>query len=497
MSGIKCIADIKDIYDLYNYFIDRDHDGDCALGGSFEMSPRIVATFEKGLGRTEPHEADGYIQPSEMMRIRGTEIFSEQQVDEVSRFELHSKDPFQGIEELTEEREFGGIPLKAGEVMLGCSGVLHGTLSRETTLPGASPEMLFPADSEVRLVRDESGKVDTVSVRLGQDAVVDSMSLEAGSTVVYEKGRLARIRSSHPFVVKGYSVTEVSFYKRGRLKFVKLAEPAEAHATWKTPYLFTSGLWFRKNGNVERGTLARAVEGSDIGEIPPGIEIYFGYVGTPEGTEELFRAKHPDVEVEIEADLGEMRRSRQEVFHYLIRGMAYLHSAFLVNLRKIRVVDPAPEPSETWGAQAGVTGVIVRADRISDKGLFVHEAAHLLTNNLPRQFMDRWKRIAGEDLYHGKPIGSDFIGGLRLYNGCASDYGCRNRWEDVAEYTRWAIVAPDRFRSKLEALERKNSPDVEVYYKKLALLREYDFLTEEQYRKIVPNDSAPTKAGRF
>ncbi|MCX5751327.1 MAG: hypothetical protein NT099_06645 [Candidatus Saganbacteria bacterium] len=164
-------------------------------------------------------------------------------------------------------------------------------------------------------------------------------------------------------------------------------------------------------------------------------------------------------------------------------------------------------PSEDWFAEkvkkdSDIVGAYAlyseRSVNLKKPGLslpaFCHEVAHLLIFDLRdsgSDFEKKWTEAAGEvygekhvrypdkgfPAYTWKESGTD---GEPKY-GCVRAYGCKEFGEDVATFVEQVVKDPRFFAPLLDHKSKQYDPR---YEQKLILLRDYGFITEEQFKSV-------------
>lgn len=277
------------------------------------------------------------------------------------------------------------------------------------------------------------------------------------------------------------------------------------------PHIIFRDIWYYRNGNIESGRPVedipnpydkrRPIRRDERAHFTPDGKLIFGSI-------KCFKGLFPDIELFGTVDSQKMVN--------LIRVISLLTSDMRKGINRVRIAPRPPlEKDQIFlnpqffdipkvhnliaGANLERGEVFINQTcRDADyEGIILHEAAHLHSgNNLDDSFFEKWRDAAG-DVYG--PKYSRFVEARRIWNsgacsgpryGCVSPYGCWNEDEDIATQVEEATTAPGAYRSLLDPTsdyyvdQPDQRPYAAVYRKKLELLKEYNFISEEIYAEI-------------
>ncbi len=125
--------------------------------------------------------------------------------------------------------------------------------------------------------------------------------------------------------------------------------------------------------------------------------------------------------------------------------------------------------------------------QVNEHGIAHHEFTHLGIHYLQENdspFIEEWRSIAGsythiEEIKNGKDVRYSYSKARdrqEPWLGYVTPYGGKTLHEDVATYVEYVVTEPEVFGKVTESFE--------IYSQKLELLLCYEFITQEEFKKV-------------
>jgi hypothetical protein len=543
MGKITSIAQVQDLYDLMDLFANRDVNADGWLGPDELPAEHIVIGDQEGNRQDHP---DGYLQPWEVMEMRGTSIFKKEEIAHIKACNTGTTwFSFPSIASLPRDVEIGGTTYKektglAFHISTHGSRVMSGVLAKPTRLP-STPAILLPAGSHI-LHRYEGAHIVMSSVTLSEGIVIDGNTFPKGTSIDLEGGALiAASHRSGGIAIQNALYQSVSF-KSHVLESGELVRSTMLPVRKGRCYPFQDRVYFRPDGMVKNGTLSMDVPSPYGGQYihRAGSSVDFSKDGLLiEATPEGFRALFPTIALSGLVSQDDIRAA--------IAAFSTLNPQTLACIKGLHFgYDDLPTPfvrSKQRGYANPFNNTIyirkgkpLSPDTRTD---IIHESAHMRHIALQKETMRRiaaatrhldptkpseliedhaignfifsrsfdaqWSQAAGYDFHFSI---ADLFSYLRNFNahsaiaaglvvdepamGFMSSYGHVSIWEDVATQVEAIHKNPDLYRDLIDPDSDyyQDKPDqrayARVYRAKLDLLRTYGFIAEQLYRDIVP-----------
>lgn len=117
----------------------------------------------------------------------------------------------------------------------------------------------------------------------------------------------------------------------------------------------------------------------------------------------------------------------------------------------------------------------------TDPAVLWHEIAHTYSMYLGADFLEKWKKVAG-NVYSSDRTKYNYPA-----RGVLTSYGSTNYWEDIAEWfegVKIYLVLNCQYYA-IVSLKQKEEIFQEPYISKIKLLHDYEFITDQEYEKIL------------
>lgn len=201
---------------------------------------------------------------------------------------------------------------------------------------------------------------------------------------------------------------------------------------------------------------------------------------------------HSDLEKRLGIEIkGEYEDSQVSGLISSIENISSKNPSLLTSLKEI-VVLPKSYEVNYYGLAVFSNKIVLKSFELD---LIAHEIGHTYSFLQPKEFWESWESISkGHYKYNTFPELFDFIAKIfpnftktntdfTPKNGILTDYGSKNKYEDVAEFTEDFFTG----YKKLSTVSLKEKP---LFEKKIDLLLKYGFISKQMYDEAKLNLSS-------
>lgn len=464
---------------------DQDQDGAIAYWEAMALRPQVFDEVEGLLTKLLqlalsqiPHEADAQVKLTET----GVGVFAGQHpiIIEGTRYKsvkAYFKREFELIQdrELAEEVRVAGFRIPKGAIML------HARTLGSWGVTNHVPALQFPfASHQSRYI--SSGDIEKGGLRLYQ-LDVDHNRQPTGGVLALE------VRNPYENGHAYHSNQDVELFQDGTIREDSV-ECLRAHFPW-----------IALSGHPHSGDIAFAVEG--LLKMSPRLSrnierIHFtetmpGRASAPEASEDESLGAVVDDVIAMNRILYIKTGARQRLSKsfggseavfaatVLVHESAHLHHRLLKDQTARRIQQATQDLDRHSLLPMDFPG------RDSLMAAEIAEAGAVTRRIYAQGFEGRWLELTGGRI--GTTTTTTFEGPS---DGFVRPYGRKSLWEDVATQVEVIVAMTEVFRdlldpgSKFYRVFPEQLPYVGTYRAKARLLREYGFITEQQYRAVSP-----------